>query len=73
MAESAASRARDERNDAACGGFPRPVSLNGLSSVDVRLTTGVKLRGPEGAQRLRATSVSHAELDEKVGMPRRPE
>jgi hypothetical protein len=29
---------------------------------DVRLTTGVKLRGPEGAQRLRATSASTAEL-----------
>jgi hypothetical protein len=29
-----------------------------LTSDDVRLTTDVKLRGPEGAQRLRATSAS---------------
>jgi hypothetical protein len=29
---------------------------------DVGLTTGVKLRGPEGAERLRATSASTAEL-----------
>src|SRR5690606_33834750 len=32
-------------------------------SVDVHRTTGVKLRGPEGAQRLRVTSASTSELD----------
>src|SRR5688572_15105337 len=37
-------------------------ALLGSAARDVRLTTGVKLRGPEGAQRLRATSASTAEL-----------
>jgi hypothetical protein len=29
-----------------------------IYATDVRITTDVKLRGPEGAQRLRATSAS---------------
>jgi hypothetical protein len=29
----------------------------------VRITTGVKLRGPEGAERLRALSAATSELD----------
>jgi hypothetical protein len=39
-------------------GYWRP-----LTRHRVRRTTGIKLRGPEGAQRLRATSASMAELD----------
>ena len=40
----------------------RPVLRGGRPRHPVCLTTGIKLRGPEGAQRLRATSASMSEL-----------
>jgi hypothetical protein len=39
-----------------------PSLVKGDVPIDARITTGVKLRGPEGAQRLRATSASTSEL-----------
>ncbi len=36
--------------------------LDGSTRSSVRITTGVKLRGPEGAQRPRATPASTSEL-----------
>jgi len=54
-----------ERSSDVPRGSERPYSERPLQvamSSFVWLTTGVKLRGPEGAQRLRATSASTSEL-----------
>ena len=47
-------------------GGPRP-AVEAPVAPSFWLTTGVKLRGPEGAQRLRATSASTSEFGGAVG------